>query len=106
MKKKKKDNLKFCIRYHCKEYPKNRECEEEEKKRKWYIMNLDKYIKIQLIILSEKYDISVVDITKVTDGQVSKKYTVNYKEKKENAINKQEHFNNKRKLVSWLLCLN
>lgn len=68
-------------------------------------MSLDKYIRIQLIILSKKYDISVIDITKAIDGQISKKYTVNFKEKKENAINRQEHFKSKRQLVSWLLCL-
>lgn len=68
-------------------------------------MNLDKYIRIQLITLSKKYDISVVEITKPKENIISKKYTVNIKEKNENDINKQMHFNSKRSLVSWLMCL-
>lgn len=68
-------------------------------------MNLNKYIKIQLVMLSQKYDISLIEISKVIDNQLSKHYTVNIKEKKDDAINKQEHFNSKKSLVSWLMCL-
>lgn len=67
-------------------------------------MNLDRYIKILLIKLSEKYDISVVHVLKARDGKTSNKYTVNIKEKIEDSINKQYHFINKQELVSWLLC--
>lgn len=31
MKKNKKDNFKLCMIYHCKECPRSRKCEEEEK---------------------------------------------------------------------------
>ena len=68
-------------------------------------MNLDKYIRIQLMILSKKYDISVVEVTKTKDNGLSKSYTVNIKEKQDGSINKQMHFNNKKSLVSWLMCL-
>lgn len=68
-------------------------------------MNLDKYIRIQLMILSKKYDISVVEVTKGQEDRVSKSYTVNFKEKQEGSINQQMHFGNKKNLVSWLLCL-
>lgn len=67
-------------------------------------MNLDKYIRIQLMILSKKYDISVVEVTKTKEDGLSKSYTVNIKEKSEESINKQMHFNNKKDLVSWLMC--
>ncbi len=56
-------------------------------------------------MLSQKYDISLIEITKVMDNQLSKHYTVNIKEKSDDAINKQEHFNSKKSLVSWLMCL-
>lgn len=68
-------------------------------------MNLDKYIKIQLMILSKKYDISTVEVIKAKDGTISKSYTVNLKEKQEEALNTQHHFKNKRELVSWLMKL-
>lgn len=68
-------------------------------------MNLDKYIRIQLMVLSKKYDISVVEVTKVKDEKFSKSYTVNIKEKKDDSFNEQMHFGNKKNLVSWLLCL-
>lgn len=68
-------------------------------------MNLDKYIRIQLMILSKKYDISVVEVIKGQEDRISKRYTVNYKLKKEDSINQQMHFSNKKSLVSWLLCL-
>ena len=67
-------------------------------------MNLDKYIRIQLMILSKKYDISVVEVTKTKEDGLSKSYTVNIKEKQEDSLNRQMHFNNKKDLVSWLMC--
>lgn len=68
-------------------------------------MNLDKYIRIQLMILSKKYDISVVEVTKAKEDGLSKSFTVNIKERQEDSINKQMHFKNKKQLVSWLMCL-
>ena len=45
-------------------------------------MNLDKYIRMQLIILSKKYDISIVELTTARDGRISRYYTVNYRDDK------------------------
>ena len=56
-----------------------------------------------LINLSERYDISLVEVYKPREGKVFKNYTVNLKVKE--ASNEQHHFSNKRKLVSWLICL-
>lgn len=67
-------------------------------------MNLNKYINIVLIKLSDKYDISVIEIIKAKDKKIYKNYTVNIKTK-DNEDKKQYHFNNKRQLVSWLTCL-
>lgn len=67
-------------------------------------MNLDKYIRIQLMMLSKKYDISVVEVTKAKEDGLSKSFTVNIKERQEDSINKQMHFKNKKQLVSWLMC--
>lgn len=57
-----------------------------------------------LIKLSDKYDISVIEIIKAKDKKIYKNYTVNIKEK-DNENKEQYHFNNKRQLVSWLTCL-
>lgn len=67
-------------------------------------MNLNKYINIMLIKLSDKYDISVIEIIKAKDKKIYKNYTVNMKEK-DSENKEQYHFNNKRQLVSWLTCL-
>ena len=67
-------------------------------------MNLNKYINIMLIKLSDKYDISVIEIIKAKDKKIYKNYTVNIKEK-DSENKEQYHFNNKRQLVSWLTCL-
>lgn len=57
-----------------------------------------------LIKLSDKYDISVIEIIKTKDKKIYKNYTVNMKTK-DNEDKEQYHFNNKRQLVSWLTCL-
>ena len=44
-------------------------------------MNLNKYINIVLIKLSDKYDISVIEIIKAKDKKIYKNYTVNIKTK-------------------------
>ena len=59
-----------------------------------------------MLELSSKYDMSLIEISKVKDGKVNKTYNFNYK-----PINGMptdnicERFYNKRELVSWLLCL-
>lgn len=68
-------------------------------------MRLDNYIRIQLTVLSKKYDISVVEVTKGKDNRVSKSYTINYKNKETKELNKQKRFCSKKELVSWLMCL-
>lgn len=69
-------------------------------------MNLDKFIKIKLIQLSSKYDISLIEISKVKDNRIKKTLNFNYrplKGKKTDNICK--HFYNKIELVKWLSCL-
>lgn len=66
-------------------------------------MKLDQMIRMKMIQLSDKYDISLIEISKVKDGRVTKTYNFNYKSDSDE--NKCERFYNKRELVSWLLCL-
>lgn len=69
-------------------------------------MNLDKYIRIALTNLSNKYKITLIEITVAKDGKVNKNYSVSYEELNSDEIYpKKEIFKSKRKLVSWLLCL-
>ncbi len=73
-------------------------------------MNLDKIIKIKMIELSKKYDISLVEIqvpkSKGRKKWISKIINFNYKPKDADPIeNKCRSFYNKRDLVSWLMCL-
>lgn len=70
-------------------------------------MNLDKFIRMKIIQLSTKYDISLVELSKVKEGKFKKTYNFNYRlydaPKLDNVCMK---FYNKRELVSWLSCLN
>ena len=69
-------------------------------------MNLDKYIRIALTNLSNKYKITLIEITVAKDGKVNKNYSVSYEELNSDEIYpEKEKFNSKRELVSWLLCL-
>lgn len=69
-------------------------------------MNLDRFIKMKIIELSSKYDISLVEISKVKDGRVKKTLNFNYKPSKgKDKDNICKRFYNKRELVSWLSCL-
>lgn len=69
-------------------------------------MNLDKFIKMKMIQLSAKYDMSLVEISKVKDGKVKKTLNFNYKPLKAKPTeNICQRFYNKRELVSWLSCL-
>lgn len=59
-----------------------------------------------LINLSEKYDISLIEVYKPREGKIFKNFTVNLKVKDdEDSSSGQYHFSNKRQLVSWLMCL-
>lgn len=73
-------------------------------------MNLDRIIKIKMIELSKKYDISLVEIQvpkiKGRKKWISKVINFNYRPKKSDPIdNECRTFYNKRDLVSWLMCL-
>lgn len=73
-------------------------------------MNLDKMIKIKMIELSKKYDISLVEIqTPKGKGKkkwISKSINFNYRPKKTSTVdNECVRFYNKRDFVSWLMCL-
>lgn len=73
-------------------------------------MNLDKVIRIRMIELSKKYDISLVEIqvpkSKGRKKWISKIINFNYKPKGSSPIdNECVTFYNKRDLVSWLMCL-
>lgn len=68
-------------------------------------MNLDKYIRIMLTNLSNKYKVTIVEIIVAKDGKISKNYSVSFEQEEEGKINKHtERFKNKRELVSWLMC--
>lgn len=69
-------------------------------------MNLDKMIRIKLLQLSSKYDISLIEIQKPKEDRISRVINFNYRiiddPKSENIC---MTFKNKRDLVSWLVCL-
>ncbi len=71
-------------------------------------MNIDRMIDMNIIRLSKKYKISIVETKKYNEefNRVTKSYIVNYLEKVDNSYNHQEYFKNKKELVSWLVCLN
>jgi len=73
-------------------------------------MSLDKYIRIKLLELSRKYEISLIEIQKPTKKgrkkYISKIINFNYRPKKTSpAENKCMTFYSKRNLVEWLVCL-
>lgn len=73
-------------------------------------MNLDRVIKIKMIELSKKYDISLIEIQvpkiKGRKKWISKVINFNYRPKESDPIdNECRTFYNKRDLVSWLMCL-
>lgn len=73
-------------------------------------MNIDRIIKIKMIELSKKYDISLIEIqvpkSKENEIWISKIINFNYKLKGMSSIdNECMSFYNKRDLVSWLMCL-
>ena len=69
-------------------------------------MNLDKAIKIKLLMLSSKYDISLIEIQKPKDNRINRLLNFNYRPidapKTDNIC---KTFHNKKDLVSWLICL-
>ena len=63
-------------------------------------------IKVKLLTLSSKYDISLIEIQKPIDGRISRVFNFNYKLKDSPKLdNICKRFRSKRELVSWLLCL-
>lgn len=69
-------------------------------------MKLDQIIRLKMIELSSKYEISLVEISKPKEGKI--KRTINFNIKPLGAKPKDnvcKHFSNKRELVSWLVCL-
>lgn len=68
-------------------------------------MNLDKFIRIKLTELSQKYDLSLIEIQTAREGNISKIYKIIVKAKKDDDEDIKEEFYSKRQLVSWLLCL-
>lgn len=73
-------------------------------------MKLDNYIKIKMIELSKKYDVSLIEIqvpkSKGRKKWISKVFNFNYRPKGTSSIeNECRTFYNKRDLVSWLMCL-
>lgn len=69
-------------------------------------MNIDKMIKIKMIELSKKYDISMIEISKVKDNRISRTITINYCLLNDTEAEKYtKKFYSKRDLVSWLVCL-
>ena len=71
-------------------------------------MNIDRMIDYNIIRLSKRYKISIVETKKYNQeySRVTKSYIVNYQENTEHSYNIQQHFKNKRELVSWLACQN
>lgn len=71
-------------------------------------MNIDRMIDFNIIRLSSKYKISIVETRKYNEElkRVTKSYVLNYQDKKENSYNNQEYFKNKREIASWLACQN
>lgn len=69
-------------------------------------MNMDRMIDVNIIRLSNKYKISIVETRKYNDEfkRVTKSYVINMLEKTEHSYNKQNWFKNKKELVSWLVC--
>ena len=69
-------------------------------------MNLDRFIKMKIIQLSAKYDVSLIEISKAKDNKIKKTINFNYKPiKAKPTENICKRFYNKRELVSWLSCL-
>lgn len=69
-------------------------------------MNLEKFIKMKMIMLSEKYDMSLIEISKIKENKMKKVINFNYKPINSNITdNICKTFYNRRDLVSWLSCL-
>lgn len=68
-------------------------------------MNINNAIKIKMIQLSKKYNISLVELTTAIDNKLSKTYLFNYKPIKGRGKNIKMTFHSKRDLASWLICL-
>lgn len=67
-------------------------------------MSLDKFIRIKLTELSEKYNITIIEITVARSKKVSKIFKVNMQPLKDEDDCIIDEFSSKRSLVGWLLC--
>lgn len=67
-------------------------------------MSLDKFIRIKLTELSEKYNITIIEITVARSKKVSKIFKVNMQPLKDEDDCITDEFSSKRSLASWLLC--
>lgn len=59
-------------------------------------MNLDKFIRIKLTELSQKYDLSLIEIQTAKEGNISKIYKIIVKAKKDDDEDLKEEFYSKR----------
>lgn len=67
-------------------------------------MNLDKSIRISLSILSNRYKITILEITVAQDKKINKNFKIICQNTKSKKVIR-ESFKNKRDLVRWLMCL-
>lgn len=69
-------------------------------------MNLDRMIRQKLLMLSSKYDISLIEIQKPKENRINRVFNFNYRLiDTPKTDNKCMTFYNKKELVSWLICL-
>lgn len=69
-------------------------------------MSLDKSIRILLLTLSDKYKITIIELTIAKDGKISKTFRVSYELlNNQDEFPAKEEFKSKRDLVRWLMCL-
>lgn len=67
-------------------------------------MNLDKSIRISLSILSNRYKITILEITVAQDKKINKNFKMTCQNIKSKKVIK-ESFKSKRDLIRWLMCL-
>lgn len=67
-------------------------------------MNLDKRIRIILSILSDRYKVTILEITVAKNKKISKSVKITCQSIKSKKVIR-ETFKSKRDLVRWLMCL-
>lgn len=68
-------------------------------------MNLNKYIRMSLINLSNKYKITIIELTVAKEQKISKTYRLSYETIDDKMAPIKEEFKSKRDLARWLMCL-